>query len=294
MSFEKNNKYSDYSEALALFKKVYLFNGHEKFLSEYANSYIGRGENDIVRNDLYSECIEYKDSGSSSWKIRSPKNIFGIELEHSVNHKNHNTITSNLILNSGYYDLNRMMVRFAQIDVTQKSDEELIDLVKSILSKTNYELISEYNIKENPNGILTNLVIFDYIMEYLKSKDIKFPDIKCDSETGNIVLAGDVNRILINNKLVQYNNQLLEYSMTREFPKCKLIVDGIKGDNELFDFLSDKFTRWNNKDKEKNQLDEILSLALEKEENQRILADKKEEYAQSLKEIGDIEDIKGY
>ncbi len=263
MEEKKIDEFDDYSKALELFKSVYLFDGHKEFLSEYANSYIGRGENDIVRNDKYSNCVEYNDNGTTTWKINSPKNIFGVVLEHSVNHKNHNKVTSSLILNSGRYDLNRIMANFATIDVTDKSDDEILSLVSSILSKNNEQLISELNISENPNGILVNALILDTVLDYLKnSNDKKFPEIVCNADTGNILVKKDDNHILVTNNFVQYDNQILNYTISKKFPNCKFEVDAIRGDNDLFGMISEKFTKLNNKEKHNNLLNEILNLAL--------------------------------
>lgn len=266
MKENKIDEFDDYQEALELFKNVYLYDGHRKFVSEYAHSYVGRGENDIVRNDNYSKCVDYNDNGTSTWKIISPRNIFGVALEHSVNHKEHNKITSNLILNSGRYDLNRIMANFATIDVTDMSDEEIISLVESILSKNNEQLISEFGITENPNGILINAMILDTVLDYFKrQKQYIFPEILCNAETGNILVKENGNHILVTNNFVQYDNQILNYTMTRKFPNCKYEVDAIRGDNDLFGMISNKFTRLNNKGKEKALEIDILNLALANE-----------------------------
>lgn len=277
MKDKQIDEFSDYSSALELFKQVYLYPGHRQYISEYANSYVGRGENDIVRNDRYSSCIESEANGAR-WKIVSPRNIFGVALEHSVNHKDHNKVTSSLFLNSGRYDINRIIEKFATIDVSEKSDEEILALVEAILSKTNEEVISDFEIKSNPNGILVNSIILDTVLAYLKAKgQTRFPELSCNSDSGDIAVKGNGSFILINNSFVQYDNQTLNYTMTRNFPNCKYEVDAIRGDNELFGMISESFVRLNNKEKEKSLETDILNLALA---NQKLKADR-----QSAKEL---------
>lgn len=267
MDNKLDNEFDDYSESLKLFKDVYLYDGYDQDIKTYATSYIGRGEHDVVRNDSYSKCIEYDENGVATWKIVSPKNIFGLEIESFVNHKNHNKVTSTLILNSGRFDLNRIMNRFAEIDITGKSREDILVLAKSILSKSNEEIISEYGITENPKGILINSVILDSVLEHLnKNQNAKFPKIECNGENGNILLSSELGEIEITNSSVRIDEECINFNMSRKFPNCKFEVESIKGDNELLNVISDKLynmssSRFGNK----KNIDEILELALNKQ-----------------------------
>lgn len=263
MNNSEISEFDDYSNSLQLFKNVYLYDGYKKDISKYASLYFGSGEHDVVRTDSYSNCIQYDENGRATWKIISPKNIFGIELEHIVNHKNHNEVTSNLILNGGRFDLNRLMVRFAQIDVTKMSEQEILDLVENILSKNNEQIITEYGIKENPNGILINSIIADSVLSNLKSKEnTEFPDIKCDCNDGSILLKSEQYDITINNNLVKFGDQYIKYNIVKPFPECSIEIDGIKGNDSLLSSVSQKLTEMNNRNS--NIENEILGYALEK------------------------------
>lgn len=276
-----SNEFEDFTEPLKLFENIYLYDGYEKDIKAYATSYIGRGDHDVVRNDSYDKCIEYDEKGVATWKIVSPKNIFGLQIESFVNHKDHNKVTSTLILNSGRFDLNRIMNRFAEIDITGKSREEILDIAETILSKSNEDIISEYGITENPKGILVNSIILDSVLEYLKQKkNIKFPEIKCNGENGNIFLSTKEEKIQITNSSVIINNEYINFNMSRKFPNCKFEVESIKGDNELLNVISDKLYYMNSFRIGSKNIDEILKLALNKEELENKVQEAKSLYSE--------------
>ena len=150
----KISKFEDYTDSLQLFKSTYLYDGYSQDIKKYALfSDNNRGVTDILRYDGYSDCIQIDENGKSTWRILSPKNIFGVELERSINHKKLNSVTTKLILNAGRFDLNRMMVRFAEIDVTNLKDKELLDLEVLFVSLSSKKKPPLWIIIDNPHII---------------------------------------------------------------------------------------------------------------------------------------------
>ena len=259
----KISKFEDYTDSLQLFKSTYLYDGYSQDIKKYALfSDNNRGVTDILRYDGYSDCIQIAENGKSTWRILSPKNIFGVELERSINHKKLNSVTTKLILNAGRFDLNRMMVRFAEIDVTNLKDKELLDLVEGILGKTNEQLILEYEITQNPNGILSNAIILDTILMVLRKQDSEnFPEIFCNAEDSSIIVISGDKEIKISNNLVEIGEQFIKYNTINEFPNCKFEIQGIKTKDVILSDVVSKLTEFNSEKNEKLDSD-ILFLAL--------------------------------
>lgn len=290
----KISEFEDYSEALQLFKEIYLYSGYKKDIKKYATFSDSRSENDVFRNESYSGCIQADENGCSRWKILSPKNIFGIELEHIINHKNRNSITTKLVLNAGRFDLNRMMVRFAEIDVTGKTDSELLNKVESILGKTNEELITEYEISQNPNGVLASSIILDTILANLRSQNNeKFPKIYCNAEDSSIIVNSEDKEFKISNNLVKTGKQFIKYNIINEFPECQFEIEGIKANDPILGAVVIKLTDFNGLENKK--LDsKILGLALENENLKRQLELAKGLYTEYEKNFGKKDEFKDY
>lgn len=288
----KISEFENYSEALQLFKEIYLYNGYKKDIKKYATFSDSRSDADIFRNEAYSGCILADENGCSTWKILSPKNIFGIELEHIINHKKRNSITTKLVLNAGRFDLNRMMVRFAEIDVTNLVDTELVNLVESILGKTNEQLITEYEISENPHGILANAIILDTILANLKSENNQdFPKISCNAEDSSIILNTTNKEFKISNNSVEIGKQFIKYNTINEFPKCQFEIQCIKAKDPILSAVASKLTDFNSIENKKLDLS-ILGLALENENLKRQYELAKSLYSEYEKNFGKKEVFK--
>lgn len=287
----KISEFEDYSEALQLFKEIYLYDGYKNDIKKYATFSDSRGENDVFRNEAYSGCIQSDENGSSSWRILSPKNIFGVELEHIINHKKRNSVTTKLVLNGGRFDLNRMMVRFVEIDVTSFSDIELLNLVESILGKTNEQLIAEYEISQNPNGILGNAIILDTILANLRSQN--YPKIFCNAEDSSIIVNADNKEFKINKDSVEFGNQFIQYNVINDFPEAQFEIQGIKADDPILSAIASKLIDFNNVENKK--LDSlILSYALQNENLKRQFELAKDLYTEYEKNFGKKDDLKDY
>lgn len=290
----KISEFEDYSDAFQLFKEIYLYNGYKKDIKKYAISSDSRGENDVFRNESYSSCIKADENGSSSWRILSPKNIFGVELEHIINHKKRNSVTTKLVLNGGRFDLNRMMVRFAEIDVTNFTDIELLNLVESILGKTNEQLISEYEISQNPNGVLGNAIILDTILANLRIQNGQnYPKISCNAEDSSIIVNADDKEFKISKTSVEFGKQFIQYNIINEFPEAQFEIQGIKADDPILSAIASKLIDFNIVENKK--LDSsILGYALKNENLKRQLGLAKGLYTEYEENFGRKEDFKDY
>lgn len=255
----------DYSEALELFKEIYLYPGYKDDIRNYAISYAGRGSYDEVRDDSYSKCINYNEKGIPTWKIVSPRNIFGLELKHVVDHKNHNKVTSNLILNSGRFDISRM-TSFAEVDVTEKEDSEILEIVENILSKPNRKIIEKFGIKEDSMGILTSSIIADSVLQYLETQNLeKAPNIECDGEDGSITITADEileGSIKITKSKIEADEQYIKYKKVGNFPNCKFEIEGLKGDSGLINHVFEGLNKLNTIEDRNKLVGKILGLAL--------------------------------